>query len=50
LVSGRTVVLVTHRAGPIALADRIVPLTDVGNPTEGGAADPTPATTAVNPW
>jgi ABC-type transport system involved in cytochrome bd biosynthesis fused ATPase/permease subunit len=50
LIRGRTVVLVTHRPGPIALADRIVRLTAVGNPAEGGAGEPALATTAVNPW
>jgi thiol reductant ABC exporter CydD subunit len=56
LAAGRTVVLVTHRPGPIALADQVVRL---GRPDDGdragergedGPADPALATTAVNPW
>jgi len=56
LAAGRTVVLVTHRPGPIALADHVVRLGgDAGDDAFGGAggdgpAEPALATTAVNPW
>jgi len=53
LAAGRTVVLVTHRPGPLALADHVVRL-DAAGPAAadlGGVdADPALATTAVNPW
>lgn len=54
LAAGRTVVLVTHRPGPIALADQVVRLgaadADVALGQSGGEADPALATSAVNPW
>jgi len=47
------VVLVTHRPGPLALADHVMRL-DAAGPAAadlGGVdADPALATTAVNPW
>lgn len=50
LAAGRTVLLVTHRSAPIALADQVVQL--AGPDTDDGThpADPTLATSAVNPW
>ncbi|WP_395727123.1 thiol reductant ABC exporter subunit CydD [Nakamurella sp.] len=56
LAAGRTVVLVTHRPGPIALADQVVRLgadggdDAFGGPGGDGPAEPALATTAVNPW
>lgn len=54
LSAGRTVVLVTHRPGPIALADQVVRLGAAdaapGQLGRDPAADPALATTAVNPW
>lgn len=52
-LAGRTVVLVTHRPGPLALADQVVRLETAAieqtDPADG-AGDTTLATTGVNPW
>jgi thiol reductant ABC exporter CydD subunit len=50
LIGGRTVVLVTHRPGPLALADQIVRLEPSAGASAEGASDPALATAAVNPW
>ncbi len=50
LIGGRTVVLVTHRPGPIVLADQVVRLTPAGDAVGDEPADPALATAAVNPW
>jgi ABC-type bacteriocin/lantibiotic exporter with double-glycine peptidase domain len=52
LSAGRTVVLVTHRPGPVALADHVVRLAAAGAAPDGAEvpADPALATSAVNPW
>ncbi len=50
LIRGRTVLLVTHRPGPIVLADQVVRLTPAGDAVGDEPADPALATAAVNPW
>jgi ABC-type bacteriocin/lantibiotic exporter with double-glycine peptidase domain len=52
-LAGRTVVLVTHRPGPLALADHVVRLETAAieqtDPADGEAGTAL-ATTGVNPW
>ncbi len=50
LTRGRTVVLVTHRPAPIALADHVIRLTPTDRDADSAPPDPALATTAVNPW
>jgi thiol reductant ABC exporter CydD subunit len=49
---GRTVVLVTHRLAPVALADQVITLTPVDKPVpvDPGVADGDEALTVVGPW
>jgi len=50
LIAGRTVVLVTHRPGPIALADQVVRLAPADSVSTDEPIDTSLATAAVNPW
>ncbi|HEY5878060.1 MAG TPA: thiol reductant ABC exporter subunit CydD [Nakamurella sp.] len=50
LIGGRTVVLVTHRPGPLALADQIIRLAPVEEAGNDEPPDPALATSGVNPW
>ena len=50
LIAGRTVVLVTHRPGPIALADQVVRLAPADSMSTDEPIDTSLATAAVNPW
>ena len=55
-VRGRTVVLVTHRAAPLALADQVISLRPGGDPSTNAAPpttvepDDAESLTSVGPW
>ncbi len=47
---GRTVVLVTHRAAPLEIADHVVTLAPTGPPADPLASAPDDRLSAVGPW
>ena len=48
--AGRTVVLVTHRAAPLDIADHAVHLSPAGPPAVDEHIEPDPRLSAVGPW
>jgi len=49
-VRGRTVVLVTHRPGPLALADQVITLRSAADPTPDPLPVEAESLTSVGPW